>query len=196
MTDVALPTDRPIWERFFAVFPLVIVGTKEPDGSFDLAPKHMAIPIGWDNYFGFVCSPRHATYRNIQRQREFTVSYPRPAQVVTSSLAASPRCDDQTKPIVSALPTRLAAQVDGVVVDGCYLYLECRRHSVIDGFGDNSLIVGQIVAASVDERWLRSAERDEGEQVHEHPLLAYINPGRFAEIRQTAQFPLPKGFTR
>jgi flavin reductase (DIM6/NTAB) family NADH-FMN oxidoreductase RutF len=195
MTPVPLPTDRPIWDRFFAVFPIVIVGSKEPDGTFDLAPKHMAIPLGWQNFYAFVCTPRHATYRNIQREQQFTVSYPRPTQVITSSLAASPRCDDQTKPVLSALSTRPAARVDGVLVDDCYLYLECTRHSVIDGFGDNSLIVGQVVAASADEAFLRITERDEGEQLFQHPLLAYVSPGRYAEIRQTGQFPFPKGFS-
>ena len=25
------------------------LGTREPDGGYDLAPKHMATPLGWDN---------------------------------------------------------------------------------------------------------------------------------------------------
>ena len=93
---VYLPIDQPIWERFFAVFPLVLVGSKEESG-YDLAPKHMAIPLGWDNYFCFVCSPRHGTYQNIRRHPEFTVSYPRPSQVVTTSLSAAPREADQCR---------------------------------------------------------------------------------------------------
>ena len=57
---VPIPVDKPIWSRFFTVAPLVLVGTREGDGH-DLAPKHMAMPLGWDNYFCFVCSPDHAT---------------------------------------------------------------------------------------------------------------------------------------
>ena len=75
---IPLATGQPIWDRFFTVFPLVIVGSKEPDGRYDLAPKHLAMPLGWENYFGFVCSPRHGTYHNIRRNAAFTVSYPRP----------------------------------------------------------------------------------------------------------------------
>ncbi|MGB7220526.1 MAG: flavin reductase [Vicinamibacterales bacterium] len=196
MTLITLPVDRPIWDRFFGVYPLVVVGSKEPDGTFDLAPKHMAMPLGWQNYYAFVCSPRHATYRNIQREGQFTVSFPRPTQVVISSLAASPRCEDDSKPALSSLATRPASHVDGVLVGDCYLYLECRLHSCVDGFGANSLIVGSVVAASADEDYLRMADRDEGEQLVGAPLLAYISPGRYTEIRQTAQFPLPKGFSR
>lgn len=193
---IAIPTDRPIWDRFFSVFPIVVVGSKEPDGTFDLAPKHMAIPLGWQNYYAFVCTPRHATYRNIARERQFTVSFPKPGQVTLSSLAASPRCEDASKPIASALPTRLATTVDGVLVEDACVHLECTLHSMVDGFGDNSLIIGQVVAASADEAYLRVSERDEGEQLVSSPLLAYVSPGRYAEIGRTAQFPLPEGFVK
>jgi flavin reductase (DIM6/NTAB) family NADH-FMN oxidoreductase RutF len=196
MRSVPVSLDRPLWDQFFTVFPLVIIGSKEPDGTYDLAPKHMAIPLGWENHYGFVCTPRHATYRNIEREGQFTVNYPRPSQVVTSSFAASPRCDDGTKPILNTLPTRPAGSVDGVLVDDCYLHLECTRQRVIDGFGDESLIIGLVVAAWVEEEFLRLTERDEGEQLFRHPLLAYVNPGRYAEIGQTARFPLPRGFSR
>lgn len=196
MTFISLPTDQAIWDRFFSVAPLVVIGSRQPDGTFDLAPKHMATPFGWQNYYGFVCTPRHATYQNIQRERQFTVSFPRPTQVVTSSLAASPRCEDASKPLLALLATHPATTVDGVFVQDCALVLECTLHSITDGFGANSLIVGQIVAAAVDEEYLRVSERDEGEQVFASPLLAYVSPGRYAEIRQTAQFPFPKGFAR
>ena len=53
---IPLPVDRPIWDRVFCVAPLVIVGSKEPHGGYDLAPKHMAMPLGLGNYFCFVCS--------------------------------------------------------------------------------------------------------------------------------------------
>jgi hypothetical protein len=45
---VPLATDRPIWDRFFTVAPLVIVGSKEEDDRYNLAPKHMAMPLGWE----------------------------------------------------------------------------------------------------------------------------------------------------
>jgi flavin reductase (DIM6/NTAB) family NADH-FMN oxidoreductase RutF len=158
MNLIPLDVGRPIWDRFFTVAPLVVVGSKEPDGSYDLAPKHMAMPLGWQNYYAFVCSPRHATYRNIRRERQFTVSFPRPTEIVASSLAASPRCQD--------------------------------------GFGAHSLIVGEIVAASASEDYLRMDDRDGGEQLFNSPLLVYVSPGRYAELRETAQFPLPAGFSR
>ena len=82
---VELDVGQPIWDRFFWVAPLVLIGTREPDGGHDLAPKHMVTPLGWQNYFGFVCTPRHGTYGNAQRTGVFTVTYPRPEQLVTVS---------------------------------------------------------------------------------------------------------------
>ena len=192
---VPLPTDRPIWDRFFSVAPLVIVGSKE-EGRYDLAPKHLAMPLGWGNYFCFVCTPLHTTYHNIRWHGVFTVSYPRPADVLLASLAAAPRCEDLSKPSLLALPTFLARQVDGVLVQGCYLYLECILHSVLDGFGPNSLIIGEVVAALAREDALRDMEHDEADQIYRHPILAYLSPGRLAEIRQTVAFPFPAGHSR
>jgi flavin reductase (DIM6/NTAB) family NADH-FMN oxidoreductase RutF len=192
---IPLATNRPFWDRFFSVFPLVIVGTKE-DGRYNLAPKHLAMPLGWENYFCFVCSPRHTTYANIRRHGTFTVTYPRPSEVLLASLAAAPRCEDQSKPSLLVLPTFPARQVDGVLVKGGYLYLECTLHSLLDGFGPNSLIIGNVVAAAAHEDALRAQDRDEADQLFQAPLLAYISPGRFAEIRQTLAFPFPLGFSR
>jgi flavin reductase (DIM6/NTAB) family NADH-FMN oxidoreductase RutF len=193
---IALPTDQPIWDRFFTVAPLVLVGSKEAEGRYNLAPKHLAMPLGWENYWCFVCSPSHTTYHNIARYREFTVSYPRPTQVLLASLAASPRCEDRSKPSLLALPTFSANHVDGVLVRECYLYLECTLHQILDGFGPNSLIIGKVAAASVPERSLRRDEQDEGEQIYHSPLLAYLSPGRLAEIRESTGFPFPKDFAR
>lgn len=193
---IPLAVDRPIWDRFFGVFPLVIVGSQEEDGHYNLAPKHLAMPLGWENHFCFVCSPGHSTYHNIRRHRVFTVSYPRPTEVLLASLAAAPRCEDLSKPSLLVLPTVPARQVDGVLVKGCYVHLECTLHCIHDGFGPNSMIIGEVVAAAAHEDALRVEEQDDGEQIFKFPLLAYVSPGRFAEVKQTASFPFPKGFSR
>ena len=193
---VPLALDGPIWQRIFSVAPLVIVGSQEPTGEYNLAPKHMAMPLGLGNYFCFVCGPSHATYHNIKRHGVFTVSYPRVGEVVYTSLAAAPRAEDQTKPSLQGLPTMPARSVAGVLVKDCYLYLECQLHSMLDDFADYSLIIGSIVAAAAREYALRKQEVDEGDQIYQFPLLAYLHPGRIAEIRQSTAFPLPEGFSR
>lgn len=193
---VSLPVDEPIWDRFFTVYPLVIVGTKEADGSHDLAPKHLAIPMSWDNYFGFVCSRNHHTYTNCVRSGEFSVSYPTAKQITLASLAASPRCEGDAKLALSVLPVRPADKIDGVLLEDCYLYLECKLDRIVDDIGKNSLIIGRIVAASVDKQSLRHLETDDQDTVHQNPLLAYLYPYRFASIENSQQFPRPAGFKR
>ncbi|MFZ1643731.1 MAG: flavin reductase [Candidatus Contendobacter sp.] len=193
---LTLPLDEPVWERFFSVFPLVLVGTREEDGGHDLAPKHLAMPLSWRNWFGFVCTPRHRTYQNAVRSGAFTVSYPRPEQVVVTSLAAAPRAGDQDKPSLLALPVFPAQVVDGVLVEGCHLYLECRLDRALDDLDGNSLLVGKVVAVHVHTDALRCEEREDNELVRDDPLLAYLFPGRFAIIERSQGFPLPAGFQR
>lgn len=195
-TLVPLDLNYPLWDRFFTVAPLVIIGTTETDGSYDLAPKHMAMPLGWESYFGFICTPRHHTYQNIQRSHTFTVSFPKPSQILATSLAAAPRCDGDHKSSLLALPTVKATTVDGVFLKDAYLALECTLDWIIDGFGDNSLIAGWIVAASVDETALRLAERDDQDVLRQCPLLAYLSPGRYAAIDHSQSFPFHEGFQR
>ena len=193
---VTLDTDHPVWDRFFTVAPLVLVGTREEDGGDDFAPKHRAPPMGWENYFGFVCTPRHGTYRNIERDGIFTVTFPKPSQIVVSSLAAAPRCGDDIKPSIRALPRFAASQVEASFVRDGYVFLECRLERMLDGFGVNSLIIGRIVAAHVDQGALRASERDDAELIHGNPLLAYLSPGRFAEVKDTFSFPFPADFRK
>ena len=187
-----LDLKHPVWDRCFTVAPLVLVGTIDPDGKPNLAPKHMALPLGWDNYFGFVCAPSHGTFRNVERTRGFTVTYPRHTDVVATSLTAAPRCED-TKPIVGLLDTFSPTEVEGVFVRNGYLFLECALERIIEGFGRNALIAGRIVAAHVDPAALRSSDRDDAEILLEVPLLAYLDPGRFAVIDATQAFPFPAG---
>ncbi len=188
---VEIATDRPVWERFFSVAPLVLIGTKDGDGAIDLAPKHMVTPMGWQNYFGFVCSPEHSTCSNIERTGEFTVSYPKPDQVLFASLAASPRQAGGAKPILDYFTTFSAEHIDADFIDQAYLYFECRQFKTVGGFGKNCLITGKIVAAYAEPDFLRSNEIDDQERVHASPLFAYLAPGRFATISRSNAFPFP-----
>lgn len=194
---VSLDTGQPIWSRFFMIAPLAVVGTREGEG-YDLAPKHMITPMGFDNYFGFVCSPTHGTYQNIVRYGEFTVSFPTPDHTLITALSASPRQEELTKSeqIIDLLPTVRAREVDALFLEQSYLLLECRHFKTIDGFGRNSLITGEILRAFVHPEHLRVSERDEQRLLHQHPLLAYVAEGRFARVAETYRFPFPKGFKR
>lgn len=193
---VELDTTVPVWEQFFTVAPLVLIGSRDEDGVLDLAPKHMVTPMGWQNYFGFVCTPRHRTCLNIQRSGEFTVSYPKPSQVLFASLAASPRCEHGEKPVIECFNTFPARTIDAEFIEEGYLFFECRHFKTVDGFGENCLVTGEIVRAWADEVFLRHTEADDQETIHGSPLLAYLAPGRFAAIDRSNAFPFPESMKK
>lgn len=193
---VPIDTTVPVWDQFFTVAPLVVIGTKDADGALDLAPKHMVTPMGWQNYFGFVCSPRHKTCRNVERSGEFTVSYPRPSQVLITSLAASPRDADGGKPVIDYLETFPAQEIDGSFVEDAYLFFECRHYKTVGGFGDNCLVTGTIIAAYADDFFLRHSQADDQETIHNAPLFAYLAPGRFATIDRSDAYPFPESMKK
>lgn len=196
MTYVPLDVSGPVWDRFFWVAPLVVIGTREPDGTFDLAPKHMATPMGWKNYYGFVCTPRHATYGNAEREGAFSVSFPGPDQLVHASLAAEPRCDDGHKAVLTDLPVAAGEALGMPLLEDAYVQLECELDRIVEGFGENGLIIGKVAAARVRADCLRETDRDDAALIAESPLLAYLSPGQFARIDRGHNFPFPAGFSR
>jgi flavin reductase (DIM6/NTAB) family NADH-FMN oxidoreductase RutF len=193
---VTLQPDQPFFETVYTPFPLVIVGTREADGSDDLAPKHMAIPLGWSDYFGFVCTPAHATYRNATRTGEFTVSYPRPENVLEATLAAGPRDDEGEKPTLAGIDTVDADTVDAPAVADAYAVIECELDRTVDDFGENSLVAGHIVAKHVHTDAYRTADGDPAALIQSAPVLTYLYPDRIASVRETDAFPFPEGFER
>ncbi len=196
MSDlVALELDGLLWDRVFQVSPLVVVGTREPDGGHDFAPKHRIVMLT-PQHLGFVCRPSHATYRNAVREQAFTVSWPGPKHIVMTSAAAEPRCEDGEKKSLKGIPTVAAEKIEGEFLAGCSLNVECQLDRVIDDLGDDELLIGRVVAAWASPDEIRSAGTFDHDIVREHPLLAYLHPSQFATIHTSVPFPFPKGFTR
>jgi hypothetical protein len=194
---VELDTSASIWERSFTLFPLVVVGSLDREGALDLAPKHLAMPMSWQNDFGFVCTPRHRTYDNVRTTGVFTVTYVRPDQAVFASLAASPRDADGNK--ADHRPARDHAG-------------EAHRRAL----PRRRLPVPRVRAAPHLRR-LRQEQPDHGPHrgrpgrgrrraqrrrwttrtcCSRAPLLAYLYPGRFATVADSNQLPFPAGFSR
>lgn len=187
---VRLPVDEGLWDRVFTVAPLVLIGTRDEDGGHDLAPKHMVMPVGFEGHWAFVCTPKHRTYWNARREGQFTVSYCRPSQVLLASLAAAPRCSDtDEKTSLRGIPTIPARVVDGVLLADGYFFLECELDRILDDFGEHSLVLGRIVAAYVTRGCMRVSEHSDQELVRRESLLAYLSPGRYAEVRKSYSFP-------
>lgn len=159
-----------------------------------MATKSMAMPLGWDNFFGFVCTPNHRTYRNAKHTGAFTVSYIHHNQLHVAALAVGARINKSgDKPGLAKLETFEAELIDGVFVKNANLFLECEVDRIIDGFGRNSLIAGKIVNALIDEALLNNDDV-ETDPLNRNPAMAYISPGRYAYISQSYKFPYPDNF--
>ena len=86
--------------------------------------------------------------------------------------------------------------MDGIFLKNAYLFLECNLERVIDGFGTNSLIIGEIVAAHVHQKALRGSEMDDQQLLYESPLLAFLPPDRFTNTQHSLAFPFPANFEK
>ena len=95
-----------------------------------------------------------------------------------------------------ALPTFPAQTIDGQFLKQATLFFECELDRIVDGFGVNSLIAGRIVDAHILSAALRGDDIDDQDALAAAPLLAYLSPGRYAEIRKSQSFPFPEGFQR
>lgn len=193
---VELPAEQPVFETVYTAAPLVIVGTREPSGAGDLAPKHMAFPLGWSEYFGFVCTPEHRTFTNAVRTGGFTVSYPRPADVLDASLAAAPRDDTGEKASLQGVEMVDAEAVDAPAVRGAYAVIECELVKTVEGFGKNELVAGKIVGKHVHTDAYRSDDTEPEAVFERAPVLTYFYPDRYASVSETHAFPFPAGFQR
>ncbi len=194
---VSLDTKKSLWEQFYTVAPLVVIGTREENG-FDLAPKHMVTPIGFSNYFAFVCTPRHRTYHNIKKEGIFSVSYVKPDQILMSSIAALPRCsvEDYPRDVVQQIPTVTSEDGENIFVADSYLCFECRLHKIFDGFDDYSIITGTVEKALVHKDYMIHSDQGQQGHIYKNPLLVYVAQGRFAEVQETLAYPYPKDFER
>lgn len=192
--QVALELDGQFLDRVFRIAPLVVVATREEDGRDDLAPKHMTMSVG-ERHVAFVCTPDHATLRNAERTREFTMSWVPADSVLLVSLAAAPRQDGE-KPSLAAVPTRPASVVDAVVLDGAPVAVECRLKRVVDGFGRWRVLIGEIVHAEVAPDALLATDEDPLDVLRRSPVLAYLQPDHVVTVDRADRFPYHEGFTR
>lgn len=84
--------------------------------------------------------------------------------------------------------------MEGVYLSESRAVLECELDRVVEDFDGFGLVVGRIVDARVREEALRLSDRPDDEVLADAPLLAYLSPGRYAEVTSGYTFPLPAGF--
>ena len=191
---VTFRDDCPIWERVFTVNPLVLIGTQERDGGYNLAPKHMAFPMGWENYFGFVCTPRHVDLPQRQTGGSLHGQLPPTYAGGAGEPCRLPARGRRRQARLDALPTFPASEVDGVFIRDALPVPGVRSRQ------DRRRFRGEQPRSRAAS-WRRtsigttfaSSERDDQDLIHDSPLLAYLSPGRYASIGENNSFPFPAG---
>ncbi len=148
--------DKRKWHPSPILGQLVLVTTMNKDGTSNIAPKN------WISYMAFGpslialgCSTKHWTAKNILRSGEFVVNVPG-TELVDKIWEAGYL--DHPRPVESLGLTPIpSVSVKPPRVEECKAHLEC----VLDqhfAYGDEVIMLGRIVAASIDERALKSKD--------------------------------------
>jgi len=181
--------------RYFTVKPIVLVTTLGPRDIPNVAPKTQCMDVGRDeDYFAFVCTPKHHTYQNAKANGEFVVNYPGP-ELIHKVSAASQFAENVDEIALAGLTSIPSLVVKPPRIKECRVHLECMVEEVKD-LDAASIILGKIVARSANKEV--SFERGKAEEsinlLFNYPLLAYVYPNHYTTIRAATEFTFPKNY--
>lgn len=156
---------------------MVLVTTANKDGVSNVAPKN------WISYMAFGpsiialgCNSKHWTAKNIIRSREFVINIPG-SDLVDKIWEAGYL--DHPRPVESLGLTSIPSlKVKPPRIEECRAHLEC----VLDkhfAYGDEVIILGRIVAASIDKEALEA--KDPYEYLK---MLVFLEDGTFGTIKR------------
>ena len=181
--------------RYFTLKPLILVTTLGTTGFPNVAPKTQAMDVGRrEQYFAFVCTPRHHTYQNAVANKEFVVNFPGP-ELIEKVSAAAQLAEDSDEIALAGLTSIPSMVVKPPRIKECYLHLECKLLEIKD-LEDSSLILGKVVARSADKEvsFERGKSRENIRLLSKRPLLAYVYPDHYAKISAAEEFVFPKNY--
>jgi flavin reductase (DIM6/NTAB) family NADH-FMN oxidoreductase RutF len=146
---VALALDKHTWHPSPLLGQIVLVTTCNADGTSNIAPKSWISMMAFDPpLLALGCNHQHWTARNILQRHAFVVNVP------GAELAAAVwqvQHLPHPRPVEAAGLTSLPAlTVAPPRVAECKAHLECTLVQHLS-FGDELMLLGQIVALSVDQ---------------------------------------------
>ena len=149
---VALPLDKRAWHPSLLPGQIVLVSTVDADGRPNVAPKSWVTMASFETpALAFGCNVGHATYKNVVATNAFVVNV-LPEELVGTAWALSDLHGDE-RLRASGLTMSPATAVAAPLVEECRAHLECELDDV-KRYGDEVLIFGRVVAASIDESCL------------------------------------------
>jgi len=182
-----LDLNRFVGRNFFWPEGIVLVTTLSPDGMPNVAPKTQAAPVGRRNFWSFACTPSHHTHKYIEAGGEFVINIPGPELIKNISLAARRFALDEDEIRGSELTAMPSREVSPPSIAECRVHLECRLHRIVEGLGEDSLIIGRVVAASADSDIIDPSP----DSLQRHPLLVYVYPDHWTMVKEAERFRFP-----
>lgn len=172
---VSFAPDKRKWHPSPIIGQLVLVTTVNKDGVSNVAPKN------WISYMAFGpsiialgCSIKHWTAKNILRSGEFVINIPG-AELVDTIWEAGYL--DHPRPVESLKLTPIPSlKVKPPRIEECRAHLEC----ILDkhfSYGNEVIILGRIVAASIDKGALEA--KDPYEYLR---MLVFLEDGTFGTV--------------
>ena len=142
---------------FFLPTPVALVSTISKDGIPNLAPFGLVIPISFNPpMIALGIRDTRKTHKNIMETKEFVVNFPSADQVKLVNKSAEPSAQINKFEKVGFTPLQSVA-VKTPSIKECKVHYECTLEWTKNA-GDHTMIVGKIVAVSVDND-LTAAEK-------------------------------------
>jgi flavin reductase (DIM6/NTAB) family NADH-FMN oxidoreductase RutF len=153
---VPVPVDKRKWHPSPILGQLVLVTTVNKDGTSNVAPKN------WISYMAFGpsiialgCNRKHWTVKNILRTEEYVINIPG-SDIIDKIWEAGYL--DHPRPVESLDLTAIPSlKVKPPRIEECGAHLECVLDRHFE-YGDEVIILGKIVAASIDEAAMRAKD--------------------------------------
>lgn len=140
--------DKARWRPSVLPGQIVVVSTVNAQGEPNLAPKSWITMVAFAGpLLAFGCNVEHTTYQNIRATGEFVVNIP--GEPLAERVWALVRSHGAERLRQTDLTLEPARSVRPPLVAECRAHLECQLAS-INSYGAEVLIVGNIVAGSID----------------------------------------------
>lgn len=140
--------------QFYELYPMnvVLVSTIGKLGIPDVAPYGLNCPISHHPpVIGVGIARDRKTYKNILNFKEFVVNLPAEEMINVVNKTALPCPPEVNKFEEYGLTPIPSLKVKPPSVKECIFHFECKLNKIIDIKGDHDLVIGRVVAATVDK---------------------------------------------
>jgi len=168
--------------------PVVLVTTSW-HAKANVMPVAYAMPLSFKPpLVGIAVHPSRHTHDMIRFSEEFAINVPGRSLMHHVQYLGSVSGQELDKFEMTKLPTFKARKVEAPLIEGCIGYIECGLEDALR-FGDHTLFVGRVVAASVDdeafdETWLLGDD--------DYKPLHYLGLNRYAVLGERLEARVPQ----